>query len=43
MEAFVVFAGFGQVCPSMSKVLQNNKGRIYMGSVELFYLFIACS
>ena len=39
----VIFAGFGQACQGMSKVLQNNKATISLGRVELFCLFVACS
>ena len=38
----VIFAGFGQACQGMSKVLQNNKAAISLGRVELFCLFVAC-
>ena len=31
----VIFAGFGQTCPGMSKVLQNNKATISLGRIEL--------
>ena len=39
----VIFAGFGQACQGMSKVLQNNKATISMVKVELLCLFVACS
>ena len=39
----VIFAGFGQACQGMSKVLLNNKATRSQGSVELFCLFVAWS
>ena len=39
----VIIAGFGQACPGMPCVLQNNKLQISLGNVELFCLFVACS
>ena len=38
-----MFAGFGQACPSISKVLQNNKATVSLESLELFCLFVARS
>ena len=46
MEALVIlviFARFGQACPDMSKILQNNKATISLGRLELFCLFVSCS
>ena len=39
----VIFAGFGQACQGMSKVLQNNKATISPERVELFCSFVACT
>ena len=38
-----MFAGFGQTCPDMPHVLQNNKLQISLEKVEVFCLFVACS
>ena len=36
----VLFAGFGQACPDMSKVLQNNKPTITREGLSYFVYFL---